>query len=390
MTSTDATPETTLPALDQTERVILRAAEEEGGLGCPCDLLVVGDTTGALTAAALDLLAEHPDARVYSWSTSRAETDALAAAFAGPLAEGRLVLATDTEPRALEEFAAGSEAHLVLARLPKSLAGLEDLARRLGVLAAATDREDLTLVAGGRVKHMTRSQNETLGTVFAEVRGSRGLGKSRALVATGLRPGSAAPEPGAGSATVPVRGARRELFLCGVGGVFGGARADAGSLLLLDALDRALVAGEVAAETAIDLGCGNGLLTAYLAAALPDAQVLGSDDDADAVAATRATLAANGLERESVQVTWETSLSRQAEASADLVLLNPPFHDGTVVDATLVQGLLDAAARVLRPGGQLWFVHNSHLRYRPELGARFGPVRQRARDRRFTVLSAVR
>src|SRR5690606_34062869 len=119
VTSTDATPETTLPALDQTERVILRAAEEEGGLGCPCDLLVVRDTTGALTAAALDLLAEHPDARVYSWNTSRAETDALAAAFAGPLAEGRLVLATDTEPRALEEFAAGSEAHLVLARLPK-------------------------------------------------------------------------------------------------------------------------------------------------------------------------------------------------------------------------------------------------------------------------------
>jgi len=185
-------------------------------------------------------------------------------------------------------------------------------------------------------------------------------------------------------------GPQRELSLCGVGGVFGAARADAGSLLLLDALDRALVAGEVAAETAIDLGCGNGLLAAYLAAALPDAQVLGSDDDADAVAATRATLAANGLERESVQVTWETSLSRQAAASADLVLLNPPFHDGTVVDATLVQDLLDAAARVLRPGGQLWFVHNSHLRYRPELAARFGSVRQRARDRRFTVLSAMR
>ena len=91
-----------------------------------------------------------------------------------------------------------------------------------------------------------------------------------------------------------------------------------------------------------------------------------------------------------MEVTWDVSLSRCEEASADLVLLNPPFHDGTVVDATLVQGLLDAAARVLRPGGQLWFVHNSHLRYRPEVEARFGAVRQRARDRRFTVLSAVR
>src|SRR5699024_12230620 len=38
--------------LDQTERVILRAAAEESGIGCPCDLVVVGDSTGALTAAA--------------------------------------------------------------------------------------------------------------------------------------------------------------------------------------------------------------------------------------------------------------------------------------------------------------------------------------------------
>ncbi|WP_394215350.1 class I SAM-dependent methyltransferase [Brachybacterium vulturis] len=96
------------------------------------------------------------------------------------------------------------------------------------------------------------------------------------------------------------------------------------------------------------------------------------------------------LSRDGVRVSWDESLSQEADDSADLVLLNPPFHDGTVVDATLVHGLLDSAARVLRPGGQLWFVHNSHLRYRAELEARVGTVQQRARDRRFTVLSAVR
>lgn len=131
-------------------------------------------------------------------------------------------------------------------------------------------------------------------------------------------------------------------------------------------------------------------MTAYLAAALPEATVLGSDADADAVASTRATLAASGLEREGVEVTWDDALSRVADASLDLVLLNPPFHDGTAVDATLVQGLLETAARVLRPGGQLWFVHNSSLRYRTEVERRVGAVQQRARDRRFTVLSAVR
>ncbi|MEE1651957.1 methyltransferase [Brachybacterium sp. J144] len=387
MTSTDA-----LPVLDQTERVILRAAEEEGGLGCPCDLLVVGDSTGALTAAALELVAEHPDARVHSWSASRAETAALAERLPEALAAGRLVLPTGTEPAPLEEFAAGAEAHLVLARLPKSLAGLEDLARRVAVLAARSGREDLTLIAGGRVKHMSRSQNDVLASVFGEVHASRGLGKSRSLVAASPRPGVEVGTAATGAVRVAVRGTERELALRGAGGVFGGARADVGSLLLLAALDSALVAGELAPEreTVLDLGCGNGLLTAYLAAALPSAEVLGSDDDADAVASTRATLAASGLERAGVQVAWDESLSRVADGSTDLVLLNPPFHDGTAVDATLVQALLDAAARVLRPGGQLWVVHNSHLRYRPEVERRVGPVRERARDRRFTVLSATR
>ncbi|MEE1618239.1 class I SAM-dependent methyltransferase [Brachybacterium sp. J153] len=410
MNSTDA-----LPALDQTERVILRAAEEEGGTGCPCDLLVVGDTTGALTAAALELVTDHPDARVHSWSASRAETAALAERLPQALSLGRLVLPTGTDPVPLEEFAGGAEAHLVLARLPKSLAGLDDLARRVAVLAASSGREDLTLIAGGRVKHMSRSQNDVLASVFGEVHASRGLGKSRALVASAPRPETTLPAPATGTATVAVRGERRELGLRGIGDVFGGARADAGSLLLLGALDAALVAGELAvggvpggaAEAtsaagataggtssaiarAVDVGCGNGLLTAYLSAALPDAAVLGSDDDADAVAATRATLAASGLARDDVEVTWDVSLSLAADASADLLLLNPPFHDGTAVDATLVQDLLDASARVLRPGGQLWFVHNSHLRYRPEVERRVGPVRERARDRRFTVLSATR
>lgn len=390
----DAAPDgASVPTPDQTERVILQAAADEGGTGRPGDILVVGDATGALTTAALELVADHETARVWSWSTSRAEVRALAALLPGPISSGRLVLPQGSDPAPLEEFAAAASVHLVLARLPKSLAALEDLARHLARLAERSDRADrtdLTLVAGGRVKHMTRSQNEVLGAFFGEVRASRGLGKSRALIASEPRAEVAAPEPATGTAHVAVRGTGRELALRGVGGVFGGARPDAGSLLLLESLDRALAAGELDAVTStVDLGCGNGLLTAHLAAALPEARVLGSDDDLDAVASTRATLEASDLEREGVLVSWDDALSDVAEDSADLVLLNPPFHDGPGIDATLVRGLLDAAARVLRPGGQLWFVHNSHLRYRPELEARVGTVRQRARDRRFTVLSAV-
>ena len=379
---------------DQTDRVIIAAAEEIG-TGCPCGLIVVDDATGELTAFALASVAEHPDAMVLSWTSSLPLATSLRERFAGQIEAGRLHVPAGPDVLPLEQAAAEVEGHLlVLMRLPKAVHALEDRARRLAAAVRTGGQDGLGIIAGGRVKHMTRAQNDALATVFSEVRASRGIGKSRALIATELRASSAAPVAIDGSARVAVRGQQRELALRGVGAVFGGASADAGSRLLLQALDRALVSGDLTADApvtaAADLGCGNGLMTAHLAAALPEASVLGSDADADAVSSTRATLAANALEREEVEVSWGDALSRVADSSLDLVLLNPPFHDGTSVDATLVQGLLDTAARVLRPGGQLWFVHNSHLRYRTEVERRVGAVQQRARDRRFTVLSAVR
>lgn len=385
---------------DQTDRVILREAEEIGAPAGAGDVVVLGDATGALVRAALEAVGDGGD-RVIALDMSRGALEALAATFGPERDGGRLVLpgldlqgldlhGPDLQGPVLQGPGADpdalADARCALMRLPKSLAALQ--ARMLELRAVPV------VIAGGRVKHMTRSQNDVLATTHREVRATRGLGKSRALVASGPRGEQAAPTRPAVAAhelEIRVAGASRPVSLRGIGGVFGGASADAGSLLLLDALDAALLDGTLepaAIESAVDLGCGNGLLTAWLAHALPQARLRASDDDADAVAATRATLEASGLAREGVDVVWEASLADAADAGADLVVLNPPFHDGTAVDATLVQELLDAAGRVLSPGGQLWLVHNSLLRYRDEVADRIGPVRQRARDRRFTVLSA--
>ncbi|GAB2534148.1 class I SAM-dependent methyltransferase [Brachybacterium huguangmaarense] len=384
---------------DATDRLILAVAAEEGVLGPDAPrgaLAAVDDGTGALTAAALEAAGE---AGVVSWARSARTARDLRAAFADAIAAGRLdVPGPDgaADPvAALGSALAARDVVGALVRLPKSLRALEATAATLaGAMGGAAEAPGTTLVAGGRVKHMTRTQNDVLARVFTGVRATRGAGKSRCLVAGAPLPSPAAATPEEGAARVRVRGAERAIALRGVGGVFGGASADAGSLLLLRALDEHFAEELADASSVVDLGCGNGLLTAYLAAALPGARILASDDDLDAIASTRATLAASGLDGVAdaarVEVAWDTSLSRAADASADLVVLNPPFHDGTAVDTTLVQDLLDAVARVLRPGGRLWMVHNSHLRYRPEVERRVGSVQQRARDRRFTVLRAVR
>ncbi|MFE5776188.1 class I SAM-dependent methyltransferase [Brachybacterium sp. NPDC056505] len=406
---------------DQTDRVILESARAELGPLDRGDLVILDDATGALTSAALEEVGSGAS-RVLVHEASAQRALALAEANAGARREGRLVIAgLDGTPEDIGGLLEGSAPQVALARLPKALAALDHRAHALARAGVPA------LVAGGRVKHMTRTQNDVLAGAFDEVHATRGIGKSRALVARAPRAEGRSAPVHEGGADVLIRGEQVRVPLRGIGGVFGGASADAGSLLLLDALDRAVLAGEVAgaaaaedagdapgtrgtadapgaagggALAAVDLGCGNGLLTVYLRRAFPEARVLATDDDLDAVASTRATLeggagaaadeGAGEAAGPGARVLWESSLAGQAAGSADLVLLNPPFHDGTAVDATLVHGLLDAVARVLRPGGELWFVHNSHLRYRSELEHRVGPVRQRARDRRFTVLQSTR
>jgi 16S rRNA (guanine1207-N2)-methyltransferase len=79
-----------------------------------------------------------------------------------------------------------------------------------------------------------------------------------------------------------------------------------------------------------------------------------------------------------------------AAGSVDLVVCNPPFHVGAAVVTTAADRLFAAAARVLRPGGELWTVYNSALRYKPELSRTVGPTRVVAQTPKFTVTVSTR
>ncbi|MHA2789224.1 class I SAM-dependent methyltransferase [Corynebacterium sp. S7] len=269
--------------------------------------------------------------------------------------------AESVEDNRLDQWLKGEGSAVVIGQMPKSLARLDYVARSV----ASAGFSEVTLVFGGNNKHLSRSMNEVLGESFENVSASRGKGKFRCLVASGPTPSTYEPKQADG--------------LVAVGGVFSGAREDFGGQLLA----QVVVDKRTAPGTVLDLGCGNGSVAKRVLEAYPDARVVATDADADAVNSARATLG------ERAEVTWDDA-GAQLEPDFDTVLLNPPFHEGTSVDATLVQYLLDAAKRLLKPGGQLYLVHNSHLRYRPEIEARFERVTEEARNQKFTVMRGVK
>ena len=278
-------------------------------------------------------------------------------------------------------------ARLVLLALPKALAALDEWCE----LIRAHADPDVQVVAGARIKHLRREMNEVLTRHFDDVHASLGRRKARVLHADGLRsPGFEVGYPRRSRVTLDLPGGQHEIDLLDHGPTFARGRVDAGTRLLLSTLDSwPTDAGDV-----VDLGCGDGVLAVIAARRLPGASVLATDDSASACRSATATAAANGVTADcdgvGVEVHRADGLTARSDASADLIVTNPPFHQGTTKDSTPAMSMLADSARVLRPGGQLWTVFNAHLPYLPLLRSRVGTTRIVARDRHYLVTQTVR
>ncbi|WP_025159282.1 class I SAM-dependent methyltransferase [Leifsonia aquatica] len=336
-------------------------------------LVVIGDGYGALTLAAAERGAQgirvHQDPR-----TGEQALDGNAAALGAEL--GLPAAGVYTHHPLDESLVRG--ATTVLLRLPRSLDALAEIA----ALIAEHARPEAQVFAGGMIKHMSVAMNGVLGEVFGSVQVSHARQKARVLTAT---------EPHPAAATVLDRWPERSfdaetgLWVCAHGAAFAGATVDIGTRFLLGVLDQAVPA----ARTAVDLGCGTGLLASSLAVARPAVRVIATDQSAAAVASARATAAANHV-ADRVTVVRDDGLASQPDGSADLVVLNPPFHIGGAVHTGLAHRMFADAGRVLAAGGELWTVWNSHLGYRPALERAVGPTRQIARNAKFTVTASRR
>jgi len=86
----------------------------------------------------------------------------------------------------------------------------------------------------------------------------------------------------------------------------------------------------------------------------------------------------------------DEALTERPTASADLFVCNPLFRTGATVHAGVALRMLADARRVLKPGGELWVVFNTHLGYRDYLNPTVGPTRQAGRNSKFTVTVSVR
>jgi len=350
--------EDNLFAVDASDRLILDEAAAAIAAAGPGEVVTIGDNYGALTLGAIML---------HGATGVRVHQDVITGERAlGANAEG---LTGDFSQHDLGASLLEG-ATVVLLQLPRGLDELAEIAEAIARFAAP----GVVVYAGGRLKHISQTMNPVLLEFFDTLDVSLARQKSRVLIARGPKV--------VGESRFPATEYHDDvrLWVASHGSAFAGTSIDIGTRALLGVLRKVAPS----AGTIIDLGCGTGVLAASIAKARPGVQVIATDASASAVRSAEATMRLNEL-ADRVTVVREDGLVGMPDASADAILLNPPFHVGAVVHTGIAERLFADAARVLRPGGELWTVFNTHLGYRQALARMVGPTELVTHNSKFTV-----
>jgi len=91
-----------------------------------------------------------------------------------------------------------------------------------------------------------------------------------------------------------------------------------------------------------------------------------------------------------VQFHWADATHWETPALLDVVVMNPPFHTGRAADPSLGRAFVQAAAKLLKPSGQLWMVANRHLPYEVTIAQAFVQSEEIAGDAKFKILCGTR
>ncbi|MFJ2417771.1 methyltransferase [Streptomyces brevispora] len=359
-------------AWDAADEYLLRHLDGIDGAE-PVDLsgsvVVVGDRWGALST----VLAGHRPVQITdSYLAQRATAANLERNGAGADAV-RLLSARDAPPDRID---------VLLVRVPKSLALLEDQLHRL----APAVHSGTVVVGTGMVKEIHTSTLKLFERIIGPTRTSLAVKKARLIHSTPEPAPARTPSPWPHRYELPADvGAVAGRTVVNHAGIFCAERLDIGTRFFLKHLP-----GRSGAERVVDLGCGNGVLGLAAALANPEAALTFIDESYQAVAAAAATFRANaGADAEARFVVGD-GMAGTAPASVDLILNNPPFHSHQATTDATARNMFHGARAALRQGGELWVVGNRHLGYHTQLRRTFGNCTTVAGDPKFVVLRAVK
>lgn len=272
-------------------------------------------------------------------------------------------------------------ADLVLIKVPKSLALLEDQLHRIRASVSGTTK----IIAAGMSKNIHNSTLSLFEKIIGPTTTSLARKKSR-LVFSEFNAGLTVPDnPYPDTYKPGYQLDDEEIEITNHAGVFSRDRLDIGARLFIENLPV-----DERYHTIVDLGCGNGILGLLSAIQNPSAKMIFTDESYMAIESAITNFVNAFGESREAEFLQTDCLFGVPDESVSLILCNPPFHQNNAMNDEIAWQMFTESKAALEPKGELWVIGNRHLAYHAKLKHLFGDCEVIASNKKFTLLKAIK
>lgn len=259
----------------------------------------------------------------------------------------------------------------VLIQIPKSLNYFEDILMKLTQHLHANSQ----ILCGFMVKYFTASSYQLLEKYVGKITSLKAVKKARVVQCSFEQKPVEAYYP-------------REVKLDGQessylhhSNLFSSDKLDIGTRFFLDHLPKSEF------QDILDLGCANGIVGITAQKLNPAARLHFSDDSQMSLLSAKENFKRQHPNH-MAEFYWTNCFEQEEQQTLDLVLCNPPFHQGHTIGDFIAFQMFKDSHRCLRGNGLIRVIGNSHLGYPEKLKKIFGNSRIIANNKKFMIVEA--
>lgn len=261
---------------------------------------------------------------------------------------------------------------LVLARIPKNMSFFEDTLSRLTHLMHSGSK----VICASMVKHLAPTSFDLLNKYIGTTSTSLAEKKARLIFADFQKEKVSTIYP----QSIKLDGFEKAFI--NHSNLFSREKLDIGTRFFLDHLPTA------GYSKILDLGCANGIIGIKAKLQNPKAKILFSDESWMAIKSAKQNYK-NHFDDEA-DFFWTNCFEDRSVKDIDLVLCNPPFHQQNTIGDFIAMEMFKDSFEVLKKGGKLVVIGNSHLGYQIKMKKIFGNSKILATNQKFIISESIK